>query len=135
MPPLAHRQGSLKQAKTPFEEQVLAQTGLDTSEMKKLTDLAQLISAEQLSNQNQLVANLNAAQQRQMLNVQEPMKPNNGVQNELKIGQNNANLKNNVSLIKNAAPNVASASRPINMAQGPPPLELPKPANGLVNIT
>lgn len=42
---------------------------MDTSDVKKLTDLAQLMNSEQLPNQNALVANLNAAQQRQMLNV------------------------------------------------------------------
>ena len=63
------------------------------------------------------------------------MKPNNNVQNELKICQNNANLKNNMSLIKNGTPNVTSAARPINMVQGQPPMELPKQANALVNIT
>lgn len=101
--------------------------------MKKLADLAQLISSEQLSNQNSLVANLNAAQQRQILNVQELIKLNTNIQNELKMSQSNANLKNNMSLIKNSAPNVAPASRPMNMVQGQPPMELPKQSNGVAN--
>lgn len=66
--PLARR-SSCQPAKAQYEEQSLPQTGLDTSDMKKLTDLAQLISSEQLTNQNPLVASLNAAQQRQILNV------------------------------------------------------------------
>lgn len=101
--------------------------------MKKLADLAQLISSEQLSNQNSLVANLNAAQQRQILNVQELIKLNTNIQNELKMSQSNTNLKNNMSLIKNSAPNVAPASRPMNMVQGQPPMELPKQSNGVAN--
>lgn len=68
MHPLA-RQNSCKQTKGPYEEQGLPQTTLDTSDVKKLADLAQLMNSEQLPNQNALVANLNAAQQRQMLNV------------------------------------------------------------------
>lgn len=68
MHPLA-RQSSCKQTKGPYEEQGLPQMTLDTSDVKKLTDLAQLMNSEQLPNQNALVANLNAAQQRQMLNV------------------------------------------------------------------
>lgn len=51
------------------------------------------------------------------------------------MSQNNANLKNNMSLIKNGAPNVTAATRPINMVQGQPSIELPKQSNGLVNIT
>ena len=114
--PLSHRQNGAKPAKNQFEEQVLAQGGLDPSEMKKLTDLAQLISPEQLQNQNPLMANLNAARQRQIQNVQELIKLNNNIQNEIKINQNNPNLKNNMNLIKNGAPNVSAATRPpINM--------------------
>lgn len=47
------------------------------------------------------------------------------------MSQNNANLKNNMSLIKTGAPNVAAATRPINMGQAP--VELPKQSTGVVN--
>ena len=46
---------------------------------------------------------------------------------------NNANLKNNMGLIKNGAPNVTPAARPMNMVQGQPPMELPKQSSGVVN--
>ena len=51
------------------------------------------------------------------------------------MSQSNANLKNNVGLIKNGTSNVTAATRPINMAQGQSSIELPKQSNGLVNIT
>ena len=51
------------------------------------------------------------------------------------MNQSNTNLKNNVSLIKNGAPNGTAAARPINMAQGQSPIELPKQSNGLANLT
>lgn len=122
MHPLA-RQSSCKQTKGPYEEQGLPQMTLDTSDVKKLTDLAQLMNSEQLPNQHSLVANLNAAQQRQMLNVQELI-------NQM---SQSTNLKNNMGLIKNGAPNVTPATRPMNMVQGQSPMELPKQSSGVVN--